>query len=395
MDAQLLRTTYCDLELKNPIIAASGGTTMNYERCKRAEDAGFAAVVLKSVQEELIMRYNPNPRFELIHHGIPGYSSDTFYCYEQAFENGIDEYCEEIVRCKNGLEIPTIASINCINPETWEEYAIACEQAGADALEIVTSCPSGLLMRSGKDIVNITTDALERTKSAVNIPVGVKMTMQLSNPLAFAITLADVGADTLILYNRFTGCEIDIETMAPILHQGFAGHGGPWVKLLNMRWMIETWPHLSIPISAVGGITQWEDVIKYILCGASNVQVCSLIYLKGYDCVTGLLNGISDYLEEHKISHITDLIGAASTNLVDNLRADRSKRYYAFVDKEFCIKCGKCADVCLYDALEYGVEGPVIDENLCDGCNMCVAVCKSNAIAMRTHNSTKKEIIYE
>ncbi len=395
MNAEALKTTYCHLELKNPIIAASAGTTMNYERSKRAEDAGFAAVVLKSVQEELVMRYNPNPRFELIHHGVPGYSSDTFYCYEQAFEEGIDAYCEEIVKCKKGLEIPTIASINCINLETWEEYAIACEQAGADALEIVTSCPSGLLMRSGKDIVSITTDALQRTKKAVSIPVGVKMTMQLSNPLAFAISLADAGADTLIQYNRFTGCEIDIETMAPILHRGFAGHGGPWVKLLNMRWMIDTWPHLSIPISAVGGITQWEDVIKYMLCGASNVQVCSLIYLKGYECITDLLNGISHYIEDHQISRITDLIGAASTKLVDNLSADRSQRYYAKVDYEICKVCGKCKEVCLYDALSYGDNGPVINEAICDGCNLCAAVCKSGAISMRPHIKGEKEMIYE
>jgi dihydroorotate dehydrogenase (fumarate) len=395
MNAHMLKTKYCNLELKNPFIAASAGTTMNYDRCKRAEDAGFAAVVLKSVQEELIMRYNPNPRFELIHQGIPGYSADTFYCYEQAFEKGIDEYCEEIVRCKNGLEIPTIASINCINLETWEAYAIACEQAGADALEIVTSCPSGLLMRSGQDIVSISIDALKRTKKAVKIPVGVKMTMQLSNPFLFALSLADAGADTLIQYNRFTGCEIDIETMAPILHKGYAGHGGPWIRQLNMRWMIETWPHLNIPVSATGGITRWEDVIQYILCGASTVQICSLIYLKGYDCVKGLLKGVSDYMENHNLSCIADLIGTASNNLVDNLSADRSKRFYAVVDKKNCIKCRKCENICLYNALSYGDEGPVINKTLCDGCNLCVSICKSGAISLRTHNFEKMEIVHE
>lgn len=395
MHAQLLKTKYCNLELKNPIIAASAGTTMNYERCKRAEDAGFSAVVLKSVQEELIMRYNPNPRFELIHQGIPAYAADTFYCYEQAFEKGIDEYCEEIVKCKKGLEIPTIASVNCINPHTWEEYAIACQQAGADALEIVTSCPSGLLMRSGQDIVKITIDALKRTKNAVKIPIGVKMTMQVSNPLVFALSLADAGADTLIQYNRFTGCEINIETMAPILHKGFAGHGGPWVKQLNMRWMIETWPHLKIPVSATGGITRWEDVIQYILCGASSVQIASLIYLRGYECVKNLIKGISDYMEKHSISSINDLIGAAAANLIDNLSADRSRRFYAVVDEKNCIKCRMCENICLYDALEYGDEGPLINKALCDGCNLCVTVCKRGAISLRIHNFEKTEMVHE
>jgi dihydroorotate dehydrogenase (fumarate) len=391
----MLKTKYCDLELKNPIIAASAGTTMNYERCKRAEDAGFSAVVLKSVQEELIMRYNPNPRFEVIHQGIPGYSADTLYSYEQAFEKGIDEYCEVILRCKGGLDIPTIASINCINPESWAEYAISCERAGADAIEIVTSCPSGLLMRSGQDIINLSIDAVTRVREVVKIPIGVKMTMQLSNPLMAALSLAEAGADTLIQYNRFTGCEINIETMTPILHKGFAGHGGPWVKQLNMRWMIETWPHLNIPVSATGGVSRWEDVIQYILCGASSVQVCSLIYLKGYDCVSELLNGISEYLDNHKISNISDLVGMASTNLIDNFKADRSKKYYATVYLDNCLKCGKCKNVCIYNALYYGVEGPTIDSSLCDGCNLCVSLCHYGALSLQVNNLMKMEMMNE
>jgi dihydroorotate dehydrogenase (fumarate) len=377
-----LKTHYSGIQLKNPLIAASSGITFDLEHCKRAEDAGFAAVVLKSVQEELIMRYNPNPRFEVVQDGIPGYSSSIFYSYEQAYEYDIDEYCKEIQRCKDGLEIPVIASTNCVTLEKWGEYAKQCEEAGADAIEIVTSCPSGLLMRSAKNIGAIAVEALEETKKAVSIPVGVKMTMQLSSPIQAALDLQEAGADSLIMYNRFTGCEIDIDTMAPILHRGFAGHGGPGIKLLNMRWMIATWPHLNIPVSATGGVVRWEDVIKYMLCGASNAQICALVYLKGYGWVQDMLYNLEGYLDKHGIENITDIIGKATGNFIDNFSADRSKRYHAIADKQKCKQCGKCKDVCIYNALSLKGDGPEIDDSLCDGCNLCVSLCKFGALTM-------------
>ena len=138
-------------------------------------------------------------------------------------------------------------------------------------------------MRSAEDIGAVAVEALKETKKYVkNIPVGVKMTLQLSNPIQVAHDLQEAGADTLIMFNRFTGCDIDVDTMAPILHHGFAGHGGPATKLVNLRWMIAAAPKLNVPISATGGVVRWEDVIKYMLCGASNAQICALIYLKGY-----------------------------------------------------------------------------------------------------------------
>ncbi len=378
-----LRTSYCNVALKNPLIAASSGITFDLTRCKKAEDAGMAAVVLKSIQEEMIMRYNPNPRFEVIQDGIPGYSSSVFYSYEQAYEHGIEEYCREIQRCKESLDIPVIASTNCVTLEKWGEYGKACEEAGADAIEIVPSCPSGLLMRSAKDIGAVAVEALKETKKAVkNIPVGVKMTLQLTNPLQVAHDLQEAGADMLIMFNRFTGCDIDVDAMAPILHHGFAGHGSPSSKFVNMRWMISAFPKLHVPISATGGVVRWDDVIKYMLCGATNAQICALIYLKGYKWVEQMLSELNEYLEKHHIENITDIIGKAAGNFVDNFSADRSHRYIAHADKEKCKHCNKCKDVCIYEALSLKEDGPEIDPEKCDGCNLCVSLCKFGALSM-------------
>jgi dihydroorotate dehydrogenase (fumarate) len=377
-----LSVDYCGLKLKNPIVAASAGTTRDAERARRCSESGYGAVVLKSIQEEEMMRYNPFPRFAVVHSGIPGYSSDTFYSYEQAFMGDIDQYCTEIVKCKKQANIPIIGSINCINAETWAKYAVAVEQAGADALELVPSCPTGAVVRDKTDIHSLAINAVKNVKEVVKIPVALKMNLQLANPLYTAKCLQEAGADSLIMFNRPTGIEMDINTMAPILHKGFAGHGGPWARLQNMRWMVEAYPTLNIPISATSGAVTWQDVVKYMLAGATNVQVCALMYLKGFDSIKELLAGLEEYLEKKGIANISEIIGKGAIAYLPLPKIDRSKRYYAQVDKSECIACGLCKNVCIYDAISYD-RGPDINPDACDGCGLCASVCsKKHAITM-------------
>ena len=95
-----LSVEFSGLKLKNPLIAASAGTTKDALHCRQAQDAGFGAVILKSIQEESVNRYNPFPRMTVIRNGISGYHADTFMTYEQAFEGNLKEYCDEIKRRK-------------------------------------------------------------------------------------------------------------------------------------------------------------------------------------------------------------------------------------------------------------------------------------------------------
>ncbi len=378
-----LESNYQSLKLKNPLLAASAGTTKDVEHAKRAEDAGFAAVVLKSIQEEVVHRYNPFPRFAYIRNGIPGFSADTFYSYEQAYEYGIEEYANEIRRVKEAINIPTIASINCVSIENWVSYSKCAAEAGADALELVPSCPIGMFLREGIDLDSIAVDVLKQVKNAVKIPVSIKLSLQLSNPARTALKLQEAGADGVIMFNRMTGIDIDIEQQRPILHGGVAGHGGPWVIQSNLRWLIEAAKHLTIPVSASGGVTRWEDVIKYLLAGASTVQIGTLIYLKGFQVVQEILQGIENYLEKENVSSLAALRGRAVQNFLSLDAADRSKKYVARVNDSECTHCRRCAPVCIYGALSFKGEVPEIDPALCDGCGLCSQVCpKRNVIVM-------------
>ena len=370
------------LRLKNPIIAASAGTTKDALHCKQAEKAGCSAVILKSVQEETVNRYNPFPRMALIRNGISGYQSTTFMTYEQAFEGDLEAYCNEIRKAKEMVEIPVIASLNCVNEETWARYAAECEKAGADALELVPSCPVGVFVRNAQEFYPIASKALKDVKEAVKVPVGLKMTQQMSNPIACAVDLEKNGADWLTMFNRSSGFHVDINTMEPIMHKGFCGHGGPWVIQSVMRWIASSYPYVRIPISATGGVTSYRDVISYILSGAGSVQIATVIYLKGYGIVNEILEDVQQYLEEHSVEYIEDIVGKSALQVLPLNKADRSNRYYASIDYDKCSGCKKCFPVCIYGALKNDGEKPQIDKEICDGCGLCSQVC-NRAISMK------------
>ncbi|MCI9216373.1 MAG: 4Fe-4S binding protein [Dorea sp.] len=377
-----LSIEFAGLKLKNPLIAASAGTTKDAVHCKKAADAGYSAVILKSVQEERINRYNPFPRMSIIRNGIPGYQSVTFMTYEQAFEGEIEDYCEEIKRTKDMLDIPVIASLNCANEQTWAQYAVKCEAAGADALEIVPSCPVGAFVREAAEFYPAASKALKSVKEVVKIPAGLKMTQQMSNPILCARNLEEDGADWVTMFNRSSGFQIDIDTMEPIMHKGFCGHGGPWVIQSVMRWIAASYPYVRIPISATGGAANYEDVVRYMLSGAATVQIASLIYMKGYDIVKRILEDLVEYLEKHKLDKVSTLTGIGANKVLPLSEADRSHRYYAEVDYENCIRCQNCFPVCIYGAITQEDRRPVIHKDICDGCGLCSQVC-NRAITMK------------
>ncbi|MDR1058388.1 MAG: 4Fe-4S binding protein [Treponema sp.] len=383
-----MRVNYGGLKLKHPIIAASAGTTMDYKEAVKCDEAGYSAVVLKSVQEEELMRYNPFPRFKILRSGIPGFSSTTFYSYEQAYYGDIDAYAKTVYESKKRISVPLIASINCITPEAWPKYAEACEQAGADAIEFVPSCPTGQLIRdSTNDIRRISLAALEACGKAVKIPVIPKMTGQVADVAAYALDLARGGAGGLTMINRATGLDIDVETMAPILHGGFAGHGGSWALHSTLRWLVSVYPHIEIPISATGGITNGEETIKSLLAGANTVQIAAVMYLKGYDYVKIMLREIEDYMERKSIPVLSSIIGVGAKNTKSMKEYDRVTRWYARGKSENCKKCSQCRAVCIYGALSYeDKKGPHFDRELCDGCGLCAGVCQFNAIEMLKKN---------
>ncbi|MBM3325142.1 MAG: 4Fe-4S dicluster domain-containing protein, partial [Calditrichaeota bacterium] len=180
---------------------------------------------------------------------------------------------------------------------------------------------------------------------------------------------------------------------------------GPAVKpiALHMVGVLAKDPHIGIPISAIGGISTWRDAAEFIAIGATTVQICTAVMHYGYRIIDGLVDGLSNYLEDHNMKSVSKLIGRAVPALVDWGDLDLNYRVVADINPETCIGCQLCvvacqdgAHQCIYVPTSEVKPGhiapravevkrklaanpdyrvPWVDETDCIGCNLCALIC--------------------
>ena len=377
-----LSVDFAGLRLSSPLLAGSAGTTGTGEGMKRAEDAGAGGIVMKSLFAKEVCRVAPTPRFRVLRQGRGRERSFVLYSYEQASEWGPERYAEEVRRAKEALAIPVIPSINCLTPEEWLGYSALMEQAGGDAIELNLSCPHGPHLMEGHDLTREMVEMTRLVKQARRIPIMPKMTPQLNNPPGVAVALERAGADAIVAFNRFTGLDIDVQTERPIMHGGYAGHGGPWALHYTLRWLAGMYPSLSVPLSASGGVADWQDVVKAILAGATTVQTVTAVVIGGYGQISRFNQGLRQWMDEKGYNCIADFRGAVCDRIVPMEQVFREHVLRAEVDVERCTDCGTCRRVCIYDAvIQEGGHSVVLAER-CDGCGLCAEMCPAAAISM-------------
>lgn len=377
-----LTVDYAGLKLKHPIMAAAAGITATVDRMRRAEEAGASAISVKSLFENpIVRRGDPTPHMRIVRHGR-GPGGFTLYSYEQGAHMDECEYADLIYRAKAELDIPVIANIDCASPEAWAIYATLVEQAGADALE-VKSCPHGEHMMSGDELAA----AVRLVKDLVAIPVIAKMPSQLTNPYRTALDIEANGADALIMFNRLVGLDIDIETCRPIMHGSFAGHGGPYAIYYRLRWIAQVARECTIPICGTGGVSSGADVAKYLLAGATCVQLATAAIVEGYEAFGRILGELQQWMERGGHENLDDVRGLAASHVLTIDKVSRVQTVRARIDTERCTDCGLCHRVCIYDSIRRataaGVSGYCSTE-LCKGCGLCEQLCPADAIRMES-----------
>ncbi len=339
-----LDTVYVGLKLKSPVIAGSAGITETVERMKKAEDNGAGAVVMKSLFEDEISRTSPTPRFKLIRYceGLKdNESKDGFslYSYEQGSEWGLQRYAEEVSRAKKELDIPIVASINCISKEGWVSYAKRLEKAGADALEINLSCPHGSIIFRGKEVEENILSTVRLVRENVSLPIIAKISSQLTSPVQIVKEIESLGVNGITLFNRLTGIDIGIEEERPIMHQGYAGYGGSWAIHQSLRWISEIFPQLKIDISGSGGVSRGEDIIKYLLAGATTVQTVTAILLNGYGVIEEFVGGLKEYMDRKSYQRIEDFRGKLSSRIKGTYQIKRDHYLRAEINDNLAPPC--------------------------------------------------------
>lgn len=316
-----LSTTYMGIPLKNPIILGASNMVNDIEQIKKAEAAGVAAVVYKSLFEEQIQLESLQLEEELHEYDFRGAEMEKIF--PEIEHAGPKEHLIALKKLKQSVSIPVIASINAVYNPTWVEYAQLIEETGVDGLEINFYRVPISAEADAKMIEDHQVKVLKEIKEAVKIPVSVKLSTFYTNPLSFISKLSKAGANGVVIFNRFFQPEINIETEEFYFPWELTRKGDYQVTL---RYAGLLYGKIKANIAANRGIKTSEDVIKMMLAGADVVQMVSAFYENGVDYASSLLADLEKWMDTKGYKEISDFKGKLSKlNLNDEFAYKRAQ----------------------------------------------------------------------
>ncbi len=326
-----LTTNYLGLELKNPIIPSAGPLSQEISSIKAMEDAGAAAVVLYSLFEEEIEQES----LELYQHTNAHKESFAealdYFPEPYDFKIGPDKYLEHIRKAKEAVDIPIIASLNGKSVGGWIDYAKKIEQAGADALELNIYFLASDPKFPGTEIEREYLNIVKGVKMNVNIPIAVKMHPFFSSVSWMAEQLSNVGADGLVLFNRFYQPDINLETLEVEPNVLLST---PMAMRLPLRWISMLYGRVNADLAATSGIYSETDVIKMVMAGAKVTQMLSCLLKFGIGHITEVINQVVYWMEVNEYESLEQMRGSMSYKNVANPsqfeRANYMKVLYSY-----------------------------------------------------------------
>lgn len=308
-----LSTSYMGFNLKNPIIVGSSGLTNSVENIVEIEKNGAAAVVLKSLFEEQINHMiNKTMHSQVDNFSYPE-AEDYISNYSK--ENDVSNYLALIKGAKEAVNIPVIASINCVSSTDWISFANKIQDAGADGLELNIFILPSDPKRDGLQNETIYFDIIEKVKKELTIPIAIKISSYFSGLANTALKLSWTGIKGMVLFNRFFSPDIDINTFKVTATNVFSH---PEELAMSLRWVAMLSSRLHCDIAASTGAHDGEAVIKQLLAGAKAVQISSVLYKNGFGQIGQMLADIESWMDKHSFATTDDFIGKMSIKEVDN-----------------------------------------------------------------------------
>lgn len=304
-----LRTRYLGLELEHPLVVGASPLGDDLDVARRLEDAGAAAIVLRSLFEEQLTPRRLAATRQLSEDDGSLADALSYLPAAGEFAFGRDEYLEQLRRLKAALRLPVIASLNGTTLGGWLAHARLLEQAGADAIELNLYQLATDPLYEARAVETREIELVNAVCGAVLVPVAVKLSPTYTALANFAQRLDAAGAAGLVLFNRFYQADIDLEALEvrPRLHLS-----SPRELLLRLRWLAILRGSVRGSLAATGGVHSAEDVIKAVLCGADAVQVVSVLLRHGPERLASLRREVALWLEQHECDALSDLAGAMS-----------------------------------------------------------------------------------
>jgi dihydropyrimidine dehydrogenase (NAD+) subunit PreA len=286
--------------------------------------------------------------------------------------------------------------------EAWQDIIKRTEDTGCDGFELNFGCPHGMSERgmgsAMGQVPDYTCMVTEWVMSVATKPVIVKLTPNITDITLPAQAAVRGGAPALSLINTLNsimGVDLNTFELRPsVAGKGsHGGYAGPAVKPIALHMvsavaLLEEVRNRNIPISGIGGIETWQDAVEFMLLGATSVQICTAVMHYGFRIIEDLVDGLSNWMDEHKFKTINDFIGKSLPSVSSFGDLDLGYQSVAKIDHNKCIQCNLCFIACndaahqCIDLKTLQLNGnamerplPVVREDDCVGCALCSAVC--------------------
>ncbi len=391
----------------NPFWLASAPPTDKKYNVERAFKAGWGGVVWKTLGEDPPV-VNVSSRYGAVE--IKGQKMMGLNNIELITDRPLELNLQEIKEVKR--DWPDRAMIVSLmvpcNEESWKKILKRVEETNADGVELNFGCPHGMSERGMGSAIGQVPEYIEMVtrwcKANTRMPVFVKLTPNITDIRGPARAAKAGGADAVSLINTINSItSVDLDLMAPRPTVGGKGtHGGycgPAVKpiALNMVAEIARDPAtFGLPISGIGGISNWKDAAEFISLGSGSVQVCTAAMHYGFKIVSDMTDGLSNWMDSKGYKRLEDFMGKAVGNIRNWNELDLNFQTIAHIEQDKCIQCGLCYIAC-EDTSHQSISATksagqtkyeVIDKE-CVGCNLCAIICPVDCITMLPQTTNK------
>jgi len=302
-----LSTTYLGLDLPHPLMPGASPLVDDLDKVRRLEDAGAAALVMRSLfEEQLTMEQMATVSHIDAHEGAHAEASSYFPGLE-TFRLGPDDYLEQIRRVKQAVDLPVIGSLNGVTAGGWLDFAGQIAEAGADALELNVYFLAADPEETGEQVEQRTLEMVRAVRERIRIPLAVKLSTRYTALANFAKQLVSAGADGLVLFNRFYQPDIDVEELEVSRRLRLSDSRELPMRL---RWLAILSGRIDTSLGATGGVHTSIDAIKAIMTGAHAVQMVSALLERGPEYLAEVKQGVAEWLEEHEYASLRQMQGS-------------------------------------------------------------------------------------
>jgi len=381
-----LSIDFTGVKFRNPILTSSMTFGWSGEALKKAGLAGAGGVVCKSIGSPAETFEHPRCGRMVLYryNGVPiGMQNNEIFSTIN-IQDWLDKELEIATEGKAKMVVSIVANPN---PSDTADLAKKVADTGmVDIFELNVSCPmpaANVGMNIGKDPILVAEQVKAVKKACPDIPLMPKMTPNISDIAVIAKACEDSGADAIAATNSIQALVgIDVETGRPLL-PAFGGYSGPCVHPIMLRIVAQIAQAVKIPISGIGGVSNWKQAIEMMMVGASTVQIGTGIMWRGYKVIGDIISGMESFMVRKDYKSSKELVGISLKHIGSTEEMAKLPPVVAILDEDLCIGCGNCAKVCGYNAIEMK-ENDIAKINIdnCDGCGLCVQICPNSALSL-------------